>query len=66
MSEVVTKKDITDLNNKIDESFNDLTDILHTFMKQVDERFNVMESKYDRLINTIDGFISRIDKYETE
>lgn len=66
MSEVATKNDITDLNNKIDESFSDLTDLLQTFMKQVDERFNEMETRYDHLINTIDGFVARIDKYEIE
>ena len=66
MNDAATRQDITKLNDKIDESFSDLTDLLQTFMKQVDERFNEMETKYDHLINTIDGFISRIDKYETE
>lgn len=55
MSEVATKKDIEEV-----------IDILHEFVKQVDERFNELDKKYDHLINTIDGFIARIDKYETE
>lgn len=55
MSEAATRQDI-----------DEVIDILRDFMKQVDERFTEQEKKYDRLINTIDGFISRIDKYETE
>lgn len=39
---------------------------MREFMGQVEKRFTDMESKYDRLIGTIDGFIGRIDKYETE
>lgn len=41
--------------------------------EQIDQRFErieadlrAMNEKYDHLINTIDGFISRIDHYETE
>ena len=55
MSEAATKQDIEEVIN-----------ILHEFIKQVDDRFNDLDKKYDHLINTIDGFISRIDKYETE
>jgi predicted ATP-dependent protease len=55
MSEVVTRDDI-----------DEVLELLHTFMKQVDQRFNEQEKKYDHLIITIDGFISRIDKYEVE
>lgn len=54
--------------------------VLQGIMTQVDERFNRLEEKvdhiesevvdvkasYDRLLNTIDTFIGRIDGYETE
>lgn len=54
--------------------------VIQGFIQQVDERFNKVESEiselkdeiidlresHNRLLNTIDGFISRIDKYETE
>ena len=55
MSQAVTRDDI-----------DEVLELLRTFMKQVDDRFNEQEKKYDRLITTIDGFISRIDKYEIE
>lgn len=55
MSETATREDI-----------DEILKVLRDFMKQVDERFVAMENKYDHLINTIDGFISRIDKYEIE
>ena len=55
MSQAATRDDI-----------DEVLELLHTFMKQVDDRFNEQEKKYDRLITTIDGFISRIDKYEVE
>lgn len=62
MSDTATRQDIDEVLN-----------ILRDFMKQVDDRFQHIEDrldkqdkKYDRLINTIDGFIARIDKYETE
>ena len=55
MGQAVTRDDI-----------DEVLELLHTFMKQVDDRFNEQEKKYDRLITTIDGFISRIDKYEVE
>jgi septal ring factor EnvC (AmiA/AmiB activator) len=62
MSEQKKKSDIDDVIN-----------ILQDFMKHVDERFNSIESEivqlkesHNRLLNTIDGFVGRIDKYETE
>ena len=55
MGQAVTRDDI-----------DEVLELLHTFMKQVDDRFNEQEKKYDRLITTIDSFISRIDKYEVE
>lgn len=66
--------------DKIDKRFDDLTAILSNFANDVDERFNKIElkldrhdaelrklnDKYDHLVNTIDGFLARIDHYETE
>ena len=48
------------------EDVDEVIDLLKVFMKQVDSRFIEMENKYDHLIDTIDGFIGRIDKYEVE
>jgi len=31
-----------------------------------DKQFAILNEKYDHLLNTIDGFIARIDRYETE
>ncbi len=69
MSEVATRKDI-----------DDIIGILHDFMQHVDERFNAVDERFkgieqeiidlkashNRLLDTIDGFIARIDKYEIE
>ena len=81
MSEAVTKKDLkealdqqsTALRGEIKEAVTDLSEIITTFAHQVDERFNKLETrmdeydrKLDRLINTIDGFIKRLDEVETE
>jgi hypothetical protein len=46
MSEAATRDDI-----------NEVLNVLRDFMKQVDERFTEMESKYDHLIITINGFL---------
>lgn len=62
MSDTATRKDI-----------DDVISIIRDFMTQVDNRFNSIEKEitqlkdsHNRLMNTIDGFIGRIDKYETE
>lgn len=51
----------------------DIVDVLHTFMQNVDDRFSTIEKEvidlkesHNRLLNTIDGFVGRIDRYETE
>ncbi len=31
-----------------------------------DQEFRKLNDKYDHLLNTIDGFVGRIDRYETE
>jgi len=62
MEQNATRKDI-------DEAI----DIMKTMMGQISNQFievnnklATMDQKYDHLINTIDSFIGRIDKYETE
>ena len=51
----------------------EVLDIIKDFMGQVSEQFtsvntrlDSLDQKYDHLLSTIDGFIGRIDKYETE
>lgn len=62
MSEASTRQDI-----------DEVISILRDFMGQVDDRFTSMEKNiselkepHNHLLITIDSFISRIDKYETE
>ena len=62
MSNTATKDDI-----------DEVLGLIRTFMQQVDNRFNKIEEdinqlkeSHDRLLNTVDGFIARIDRYETE
>lgn len=70
MSDHVTQKQ---LDKALAKQTTEIIDVLQTFMEQVDKRFNKVEQdiadlkkSHDRLLNTIDGFIDRIDKYETE
>jgi len=55
------------------EDINEVITVIRDFMHQVDTRFTKIEQEisklkesHNRLINTIDGFVGRIDKYETE
>lgn len=64
----------------IDKRFDEVLGAMSQFAESVDRRFDSIEnrldniekdvidlkSSQDRLLNTIDGFIGRIDKYETE
>jgi len=59
---VATRKDI-----------DEVIDLVRTFMHQAGNRFNSIEQEisqlkesHNRLLNTIDGFVARIDRYETE
>lgn len=70
MSDYATKKQLDDAMAK---QTSEIVDVLHTFMTQVsneftkvNKRLDELDEKYDRLLNTIDGFIGRIDKYESE
>ena len=51
----------------------EVLEVLQNFISQVDTRFTKIEqdilgekTSMNSLVNTIDGFIGRIDKYETE
>jgi peptidoglycan hydrolase CwlO-like protein len=35
-------------------------------LSEHDEEFRKLNKQYDHLLNTIDSFVGRIDKYETE
>lgn len=59
--------------NATRDDIDEVLDIIKDFMGQVSEQFtsvntrlDSLDQKYDHLISTIDGFIGRIDKYETE
>ena len=69
MNEAATKSDIQAVREDIDE----VLGVLNTFVEHVDKRFNVIESrleeidtKFGKLLSTVDGFVARIDRYETE
>jgi len=70
MSAYATKHEVQEI---VDKAVTDLSEIISTFAQQVDTRFNKVEKEltelresHQRLLNTIDGFIGRIDRYETE
>jgi chromosome segregation ATPase len=77
MSDFVTKNE---LDKALQKQTDEIVGLLQTFMQassdrfdSIDQRFERIETdlraindKYDHLINTIDGFIGRIDHYETE
>ncbi|GAC1502592.1 MAG: hypothetical protein NVS1B10_07420 [Candidatus Saccharimonadales bacterium] len=62
MSNQATRKDIDEvigiLKDFMGQASNEFT--------QIKDRMDKLDEKYDHLINTIDGFVGRIDKYETE
>jgi len=81
MNDYVTKSELKEIideqsksiDTKIDKAVTDLSEIIAGFAHQVDNRFNGLEkrvdeidAKYSSLLNTIDGFLKRIDGYETE
>jgi predicted nuclease with TOPRIM domain len=70
MSAYATKHEVQEI---VDKAVIDLSEIISTFAQQVDTRFNKIEKElselresHQRLLNTIDSFVSRIDRYETE
>jgi hypothetical protein len=70
MAEYATKNEVQEI---VDKAVTDLSEIIANFAQQVDARFNKVEKEiselresHHRLLNTIDGFIGRIDHYEIE
>lgn len=80
MSTAATKDDIRALDRKLDKQsidldkrFDELMAVMSRFADDTQARFAEIErrldehdAKFDRLLNTIDSFIARIDTYETE
>jgi len=70
MAEYATKQEVQEI---VDKAVTDLSEIIANFAQQVDTRFNSIEAKqqeldkkFDRLLGTIDSFVGRIDRYESE
>lgn len=73
MADYATKQDLKKLEDAMDKRFDELAEILNIFANDVTKKFEQQDAelrklneKYDHLVNTIDGFIARIDHYETE
>ncbi len=70
MNSYITNKELT---VALSAQTEEIIGVLQTYMHQVDNRFNKIEkdisdikSSIDRLTNTIDGFVKRLDEVETE
>jgi len=74
MNDYVTKNELKEvLESSLSKQTDEIVNLIHVFMDQVDTKFKTVESEiielkesHNKLINTIDGFISRIDKYESD
>lgn len=74
MAEYATKQDVQEIVDRaVDKAVTDLSEIIANFAQQVDMRFNEVEKElselkdsHQRLLNTIDSFVGRIDRYESE
>lgn len=62
MSKVATRQDIDEVLGVLREFMGQVADQFG----DVSTRFDEQDKKYDHLINTINGFVGRIDKYESE
>ena len=58
------KGEIKELKTELKDSFDDITTLLQTFMQQVDERFNQVESKQSEDISKIFDYLDRIIKQQ--
>ena len=70
MADYASKQEVQEI---VDKAVTDLSEIIASFAQQVDHRFSKVEQElselkasHHRLLNTIDGFVTRIDRYETE
>ena len=74
MTDYVNKEELKEvLESSLSKQTDELVNLIHVFMDQVDTRFKAVESdiidlkqSHNKLLNSIDGFISWINKYETE
>lgn len=74
MSDYVTQKQLEKtLDKALARQTVEIMRVMQTFMHQVDERFNKVEkdivdikASIDRLTNTIDGVLKRLDDMETD
>ncbi len=70
MADYATKQDVEEIVGK---AVDDLTDVIAQFASHVDERFNRLEARVDkleenfeRLNNTLDAFLKRLDDVEKD
>lgn len=70
MQSYATKEDVQEIVNK---SVDDISQIVQSFAQNIDERFNKIEgeiakisSSYDRLLATLDSFLKRLDDHEAD
>ena len=74
MSDYVTQKQLEDtLGKALAQQTDEILGVMQNFMQQVDERFNRVEKdiqdikdSLDRLTNTVDGFVKRLDDMRTD
>jgi DNA anti-recombination protein RmuC len=80
MAENITKNDLSKLESKLEVRFDDLTALMSQFANDVNDRFDKVDARFEgieqrldkledshqRLLNTVDGFVGRIDRYEIE
>jgi septal ring factor EnvC (AmiA/AmiB activator) len=74
MPNYATKQDVQEIVERaVNKAVDDLSEVIAGFAQQVDARFNdvehrlaKLEGNIDRLETTLDAFLARIDRYETE
>ena len=70
MAEYATKDEVQEIVNKavddLSEIMSNLAQTMHRELEIVKEETRQNRQSIDRLTNTIDGFIGRIDRYESE
>lgn len=77
MNDTATKDDLKqlglDIDQKINKAVTELSEIIGTLAQSMHNELEVVKDEQrdtrialDRLTNTIDGFVGRIDHYETE
>jgi chromosome segregation ATPase len=70
MTDYATKNDVQEI---VDKAVDDLSEIIQSFAKDVDSKFNQLEERMDkvernldRLTNTLDAFLKRLDDIEID